>query len=458
MRITLPTFLILLAWTLSCSNAPTPEGDSARQSEFYVASGGDDTNPGTFELPWKTLHRVNQQHFAPGDTVFFARGSSFTGGFIVSSSGIAGKPITFTAYGSGDAPSFTNPDYGTLNGNVIQITGSYIVIDGLFFHNCATVIYDTIGPELWDAVRKLGAVFIAVGADHNIVKNCEVTKSPVGFKVYGQRNLITQNYIHDNNEPIAPHWGPLGIVVCTSNNEISYNRITNLVAPSKAYGHDGGAIEIDDRKYPKRNIKIHHNYSRSNQGFIEFVGRTVQEDFVIHHNVCEDFQSFIGFTGPCKNMRVENNTVIRILAHKTPDSEDVVLWSYFENTNLTFQNNIFYYDPSRVEQVFSRGVHPRNHNLYYRTDNPQVSDQASVAAFNRFVLGGGAWLGEGDKIGDPMFVDFENRDLRLRAGSPAIDAGVDLGYTLDFDDNPIPSGTAPDMGAYEYQTTIEPKQ
>jgi hypothetical protein len=188
------------------------------------------------------------------------------------------------------------------------------------------------------------------------------------------------------------------------------------------------------------------------------VGRTVQEDFVIHHNVCEDFQSFIGFTGPCKNMRVENNTVIRILAHKTPDSEDVVLWSYFENTNLTFQNNIFYYDPSRVEQVFSRGVHPRDHNLYYRTDNPQVSDQASVAAFNRFTLGGGAWLGEGDKIGDPMFVDFENRDLRLRAGSPAIDAGVDLGYTLDFDNNPIPSGTAPDMGAYEYQTTIEPKQ
>lgn len=442
---------------ISCGG-PAEQKVSSGQTKFYLSSQGDDSSPGTMESPWKTLARVSNNKFTPGDSVFFAHGSSFTGGFIVSSSGTVGRPITFTGYGRGEAPRFTNPDYGTLNGNVIQVTGSYIVIDGLFFHDCATVIYDTIGQELWDGVRKLGVVFLAVGADHNFVKNCEVTRSPVGFKVYGQHNLIAHNYIHDSNEPIAPHWGPLGIVVCASNNEISYNRIANLVAPSKAYGHDGGAIEVDDRKYPKRNIRIHHNYSRGNQGFIEFVGRTVQEDFVIHHNVCEDFQSFIGFTGPCKNMRVENNTVIRILAHKTPDSEDVVLWSYFENTNLTFQNNIFYYDPSRVEQVFSRGVHPRGHNLYYRTDNPQVSDQASVAAFNRFVLGGGAWLGEGDKIGDPMFVDFENRDLRLRAGSPAIDAGVDLGYTLDFDDNPIPSGTAPDMGAYEYQATIEPKQ
>jgi len=57
----------------------------------------------------------------------------------------------------------------------------------------------------------------------------------------------------------------------------------------------------------------------------------------------------------------------------------------------------------------------------------------------------------GDKIGDPLFVDFKNRDLRLRAGSPAVDAGIDLGYKLDFDGNPIPSGSAPDMGAYERQ-------
>ena len=69
----------------------------------------------------------------------------------------------------------------------------------------------------------------------------------------------------------------------------------------------------------------------------------------------------------------------------------------------------------------------------------------------RLVVGGGTSLGKGDKIGDPLFVDFKNRDYRLRADSPAVDAGADLGYKLDFENNPIPAGEAPDIGAYERQ-------
>ncbi len=71
------------------------------QAEFYVASHGDDEDPGTKELPWKTLAAVNDRQFAPGDTVYFARGSRFEGGFVVSSSGTPEKPIVFTAYGEG---------------------------------------------------------------------------------------------------------------------------------------------------------------------------------------------------------------------------------------------------------------------------------------------------------------------------------------------------------------------
>jgi hypothetical protein len=50
-----------------------------------------------------------------------------------------------------------------------------------------------------------------------------------------------------------------------------------------------------------------------------------------------------------------------------------------------------------------------------------------------------------------LFIDYASRDLRLKAGSPAIDAGVNLGYKLDFNNNPIPAGKFPDMGACEYQ-------
>ncbi len=54
-------------------------------------------------------------------------------------------------------------------------------------------------------------------------------------------------------------------------------------------------------------------------------------------------------------------------------------------------------------------------------------------------------------IADPLFIALQNRDLHLQAGSPAVDAGVNVGQSLDFDNKPVPGGKAPDIGAFEYQ-------
>lgn len=60
---------------------------SEKQSSFYVTQHGDDENPGTKALPWRTLKPVNQHTFNPGDTVLFSRGSSFNGALHISGSG-----------------------------------------------------------------------------------------------------------------------------------------------------------------------------------------------------------------------------------------------------------------------------------------------------------------------------------------------------------------------------------
>jgi parallel beta-helix repeat protein len=50
-----------------------------------------------------------------------------------------------------------------------------------------------------------------------------------------------------------------------------------------------------------------------------------------------------------------------------------------------------------------------------------------------------------------IFVDPDNHDYRLKPGSPAIDAGVDVGLKTDGTDRPVPEGKAVDLGAYEYR-------
>jgi hypothetical protein len=76
-----------------------------------------------------------------------------------------------------------------------------------------------------------------------------------------------------------------------------------------------------------------------------------------------------------------------------------------------------------------------DHNLYFSVGNG--TDPL-----------GGIPRGEGDKIANPGFVDFGNRNFRLKSDSPAINAGIQLGYKLDIDGRNI--GERPDIGAFEY--------
>lgn len=80
---------------------------TASAATYYVSSAGSDAADGSQANPWQTIAKVNASTLAAGDQVLFRRGDTFEGSLIPPSSGAAGNPIVFGAYGSGAKPIIT---------------------------------------------------------------------------------------------------------------------------------------------------------------------------------------------------------------------------------------------------------------------------------------------------------------------------------------------------------------
>ena len=70
----------------------------------------------------------------------------------------------------------------------------------------------------------------------------------------------------------------------------------------------------------------------------------------------------------------------------------------------------------------------------------------------------GRWWWTNNITNDPQFVDAELGDYHLKQTSPCVDAGgwSATNAVVDLDGRPRVSGVAPDMGAYEYQHSVDP--
>jgi hypothetical protein len=437
-----------LVLTLLCAGS---NKTYAAATTYYVnsnATGGHgDNGPGTSqEDPWRSLSKPDNYSFKPGDTLLFAKGSSYNGGIIISASGTPSSRITFSSYGSGPAPRFTNSNWSPFNGNVFQLKGDFITVENMYFYNGANPPFAAKyknATSIWLA----GAIFITVGSDHNIIRSNEITNFPIGIRIQGQNTLVTNNYIHDNNRPVQRNWGPIGITIDNSNNEVSYNTITNYKAPSIEYPpFDGGAIEVDDNRRPKVNLHIHHNKTSDNAGFLELIGTNIiQDNIVISYNVSDDFQDFILFANAVTNMDIFHNTVIRRKHYNGID--EVLTGGGTGNAHIRIFNNIFYFDGNL--SMFDRINYPHDHNLYVRyTSTGMISEKNATMGIHP--VDGQVSPGTGDIVGkSALFVDFANENYHLQGGSPAINAGTDSGTKYLYE-NVLPSRDAPDMGAYEY--------
>lgn len=439
----------------SLSAASLALGQTA--AEYYISNSGSNDNPGTTpDLPYADMAPLGNGFGRKAATSHFERGGTWE------MSGLSLKDgDVFDSYGEGPAPTIVVTGGESGFGGGVSI-GDNAILDGFRIQTVA-------GSGITSGVMMSGT--------GSTVRNCEIDGTngvfQLGFGVMGPGNLITGNIVHDlsgmtgDSGDMNTSGGAEAYMIMASDNEISYNVAINCWGPNTTLGGaEGGCLEIVNGTAESviENVYFHHNYCERSVGLFEGCSGNFQGTDAIqeHHGIIRN--SYVSYNisvdamwlyllqpvnTDFDNLVFEHNTIIH-----TPANEDIPQrgassfglmvtedagYSFSVNPgDITVRNNLFVTLDGAAAGTFSG---PPAGDAY----NNMFSPSAPM----------GMTAGTGDvEATDPGL----SEDYRLIAGSPAIDKGSPDAWQVwtDFDGNPVPSGTGPDIGASEYCDGCEP--
>ena len=265
------------------------------------------------------------------------------------------------------------------------------------------VSYITIAGLVLDGVHVTSdCVKITSGAHHITVADCEIQNAPNGQGVLitseeSSFNQILRCRIHDNGQNDLQH----GIYINKSN--------SNLVESCELYNSLGYGIHQFDG--PMSGNIYRRNLIHNTHGLLLSSGSNNEANYnVFYEN--------------------EGDLIVR-----------------YAETNSRLYNNTAYAGTRGVWlDTTVSGITVRNCISYLHTD------------FNgNYINEGSGTISDHNLLGvNPMFVNAAGHNFRLLAGSPAINAGVNVGLTLDYDGMVVPIGPLPDIGAFEFGTVPLP--
>jgi hypothetical protein len=258
---------------LVCGLAVVPGQVRAAATTYYVAPTGNDSNPGTQALPWKTIQKAANT-LAAGDTVIVAAGT-YPERVQVTRSGAAGAPITFRANGSVTMKGFT-------------ILANYVTVQGFY-------ITDT--PDHWR-----DGIGIFVQGSYNLVENNEVYYATRGgiivFADPEDSTQSTNNVIRNNR---LNRNAMNGVEVAGRNNLVEGNEIWATIQHHPKWANQPNWVDADGIRFFGSGHTIRRNY-------IHDITYTVPEN-VNPHIDC--FQTW----GPAYNIVFEQNRCKNLEAH-----------------------------------------------------------------------------------------------------------------------------------------------
>lgn len=400
---------------------------------------------GSLTNPWKTISQVNAGTVGllPGDSVLFKRGQVLSGRLIVYASGTALAPIVYSAYGTGNMPELTYTA-----SDIITITNrQYIVIDGL------KIIDKTMSLTDHTIIAKISYAITLQNSPFCTIKNCEITLVGVAIAVQEGSDFTTiaSNYLHNlravrNTVGGDDDYGANAMVIGTSNNTISNNRMEECWATSYDYGYDGGAVEFFGSTISDN--KIIYNTALNCNGFIEIGSNTygiATNNLVAYNKIINCGQTALfhnkqdDFAIRTDNLKIFNNVIVET-----------------KKQFSTVSSLFWYSDPTKIDVVILK-----NNIIWLTTGENVVNNNQDTLKMthtnNIYKLRNGTLgvtLGATELLATnttPLFRDTtgspENWDYRLLPNSVAIDFGIDVGLTKDYVGYPILN--KPDVGIFE---------
>lgn len=415
-------------------------------ASYFVAENGNDANPGTLGEPFATMAR-GQQAASAGDTVYLRGGTyrfvsnSAANGVTLNKSGSSGKPITYAAY-EAEVPVF---DFSGMTAaeriTGIRVTGNWIHLKGIEVKLVPQNRTDQ--NESWGVYND--------GGDNNVYEllNLHHNMGPGFFLGGGKDNLILNCDSHHNYDPKSragdgenadgfgchPKAGDTGNVFrgvrAWWNTDDGYDSINALAACTVegSWAWLNGYLP-DTMQEPNRNPDLPPgNGNGFKLGGFGIDGDGSPASPPVH--VIRTSVAFLNvFAGFFANYHTGGNAYYNNTGFKN-GADFNMLGLNMANTSL-LRNNLAL-GPTPTANLVGTDAKNNSWNLQVvATDADFVSTSIEGVDGPRQADG---------SLPQPAFV-------RLVAGSDLIDQGIDVGEPF--------LGTAPDLGAYEFDKDARP--
>lgn len=422
-----------------------PAGRAAvapQATTYYVATTGNNTNPGTLASPWATIQYA-VDHIAPGDTIQVLAGT-YLGARITSSGNASAWKTLQAAPGAQvliNAPGPQNAHQSDLELEDWEGAIAYWKIEGLEVSNAPGWGIDVRGSDT-DKAHHISILGNRV--HHNGTAG---TRTGI-FAAFTDYVLIQGNESYNNTEH--------GIYVNNSSdyftlrgNRVHHNANCGIhLNGDLSMGGDGilsgGLIE---------NNVIYENGTGGGAGInMDGVTTTTLRNNLLYNNHATGIAVFQIDGGTCSH----DNEILHNTILMASNGRWALLIADPACSNNHLFNNIFYSYHSYRGSLNLAGGSPAG----FQSDYNVVMDRFTTDDGDS-ILTLGQWQALGYDAHSflatdtALFANPGSNDYHLKTGSPAINQGISLpSVTTDLEGHLRPAGAGYDIGAYEYQEIV----